>query len=81
MSTLPFALNIFYFVKRKSFFGIEKIKTKSKVTEKNYKENQTIEQEATLGVADEIKKYKELLDSGAITSQEFEQKKEQLLNL
>lgn len=31
--------------------------------------------------ADEIKKYKELLDSGAITKDEFEAKKKQLLNL
>lgn len=31
--------------------------------------------------ADEIKKYKELLDMGAITSEEFEKKKKQLLNL
>ena len=32
-------------------------------------------------VADEIKKYKELLDSGAITQEECEQKKKQLLGL
>lgn len=31
--------------------------------------------------ADEIKKYKELLDSGVISEKEFEEKKEQLLNL
>ncbi len=31
--------------------------------------------------ADELKKYKELLDSGAITQEEFEAKKKQLLNL
>lgn len=31
--------------------------------------------------ADEIKKYKELLDMGAITQEEFEAKKKQLLNL
>lgn len=30
--------------------------------------------------ADEIKKYKELLDSGVITQEEFESKKTQLLN-
>lgn len=33
-----------------------------------------------LGVADEIKKYKELLDSGAITEEEFQSKKQSLLN-
>ena len=31
--------------------------------------------------ADEIKKYKELLDMGAITQEEFDAKKRQLLNL
>lgn len=34
-----------------------------------------------IGVADEIKKYKELLDSGIITEEEFEAKKKQLLGL
>lgn len=36
---------------------------------------------ATISPADEIKKYKELLDSGAITKEEFEAKKKQLLGL
>lgn len=31
--------------------------------------------------ADELKKYKELLDSGVITQEEFDEKKKQLLNL
>ena len=31
--------------------------------------------------ADELKKYKELLDSGAISQEEFDAKKNQLLNL
>jgi len=31
--------------------------------------------------ANELKAYKELLDSGAITQEEFEKKKKQLLNL
>lgn len=35
----------------------------------------------TLSAADEIKKYKELLDIGAISQEEFEQKKKQLLGL
>ena len=39
----------------------------------------TIKQE--LSSADEIKKYKELADSGVITQEEFEKKKKQLLNL
>lgn len=34
-----------------------------------------------LSVADEIKKFKELLDDGVITQEEFETKKTQLLNL
>jgi len=32
-------------------------------------------------VADEIKKFKDLLDSGAITEEEFENTKKKLLNL
>lgn len=36
---------------------------------------------STISVADEIKKYKELLDMGAITQDEFECKKKQLLGL
>jgi hypothetical protein len=37
--------------------------------------------EDNISSADEIKKYKDLLDAGAITKEEFEAKKEQLLNL
>lgn len=33
------------------------------------------------GAADEIRRYKELLDAGVITPEEFQQKKQQLLNL
>ena len=36
---------------------------------------------ASNGVAEEIKKYKELLDIGAITEEEYNEKKKQLLNL
>ena len=35
----------------------------------------------TISVADEIKKFKELLDMGAITQEEFDAKKKELLNL
>ncbi len=35
----------------------------------------------TISSADEIKKYKELLDSGTITKEEYEAKKKQLLEL
>ena len=33
------------------------------------------------GTADELKKYKELLDAGVITQEEFDLKKKQLLGL
>ena len=35
----------------------------------------------TASNADELKKYKDLLDSGAITQAEFDEKKKQLLGL
>lgn len=41
----------------------------------------TIMQEAPRSDADELKKYKELLDSGVITQEEFDAKKKQLLGL
>ena len=34
-----------------------------------------------VSAADEIRKYKELLDMGAITQEEYDAKKKQLLNL
>jgi len=40
-----------------------------------------IRQEAPLSNAEELKKYKELLDMGAITQEEFDAKKKQLLGL
>ena len=40
-----------------------------------------IKQEAPKSDADELKKYKELLDSGIITQEEFDAKKKQLLGL
>ena len=45
------------------------------------KETNISSQSANLSVADEIKKYKELLDIGAITQEEFDAKKKQLLSL
>ena len=49
----------------------------------NYKDKDSIEVSGTASVssADEIKKYKELLDSGIITQEEFDAKKKQLLSL
>jgi len=41
----------------------------------------TIKQEIPQSNADELKKYKDLLDSGIITQEEFDAKKEQLLGL
>lgn len=41
----------------------------------------TIKQEVQQSSADELKKFKELLDSGIITQEEFEAKKKQLLGL
>lgn len=41
----------------------------------------TIKQEVSASNADELKKYKELLDMGAITQEEFDAKKKQLLGL
>lgn len=45
----------------------------------NYKPKE--EPSSAVSAADEILKYKELLDSGIITQEEFDQKKKQLLNL
>ena len=44
-------------------------------------ENQPIVMMKESSNADEIKKYKELLDNGTITQEEFDKKKKQLLNL
>lgn len=38
-------------------------------------------QQANISQADELKKFKDLLDSGIITQEEFDQKKKQLLGL
>lgn len=40
-----------------------------------------VKQENSQSTADELKKYKDLLDSGAITQEEFDAKKKQLLGL
>ena len=47
------------------------------------RENQPaiVKQEVSQSSADELKKYKDLLDSGVISQEEFEAKKKQLLNL
>ena len=55
----------------------------TKITEEDSEsiENQPVPQVATSSAADEIKKFKELLDSGIITQEEFDAKKKQLLGL
>lgn len=44
-------------------------------------ENKPVQTAVALSAADEIKKFKELLDSGIITQEEFDAKKKQLLGL
>ena len=43
--------------------------------------NTPVIQTAQLSAADELKKFKDLLDIGAITQEEFDAKKKQLLGL
>lgn len=43
--------------------------------------NNTVKTNVNFGAADELKKYKELLDDGAITEEEYEAKKKQILDL
>lgn len=64
---LMFAVIIISFVKRASFFAGE-AKQKS---DENVKQSDV----------DKIKEFKELLDCGTITQEEFDEKKKQLLNL
>ena len=47
----------------------------------DYKSGNTEKQSQMSSVADEILKFKNLLDNGIITQEEFEAKKKQLLNL
>ena len=49
--------------------------------QENKKTDSTIVQEIAQSSADELKKFKELLDSGVITQEEFDAKKKQLLGL
>ena len=50
-------------------------------TQKNRKSENVIRQEIPQSNADELKKYKDLLDSGVISQAEFDAKKKQLLGL
>lgn len=61
------------FAKRASFIaGVSEAKEVKQTVINNIQETTN---------ADEIKKYKDLLDSGAITQEEFDEKKKQLLGL
>ena len=60
----------------------QEIYNKCKITFENAKEKLLHPQtNINLSFADEILKYKKLLDVGAVTQEEFEKKKQQLLNL
>lgn len=50
-----------------------------KLKQRNFAKNQ--QKYADISIADEILKFKQLLDMGAITEEEFEKKKKELLNL
>ena len=54
---------------------------KGKVDEVKKQKNSPVVTTAALSPADELKKFKELLDSGIITQEEFDAKKKQLLGL
>ena len=51
------------------------------INNNNYNNNEKLESNAVVSVADELKKFKELLDMGVLTQEEFNNKKKQLLNL
>ena len=55
-----------------------KVNLKSGLSTLNKKVNS---QDMTISIPDELAKYKKLLDSGAITKEEYDQKKKQLLGL
>ena len=51
------------------------------LVERQNKNTSEVPSNSTMGSADELKKYKDLLDSGVITREEFDTKKKQLLGL
>ena len=53
----------------------------SDATEEEIRQTANSNSNSTVSAADELKKYKELLDSGVITQEEFNAKKKQLLGL
>ena len=68
-----------YINKAKMLFKINYIQLPMNIEETTKIHKVEIVKEAS--TADELKKYKELLDSGVITQEEFEEKKKQLLGL
>ena len=53
----------------------------SLIEDKNAPQKQPVPVTQLIGVADEIKKYKELFDQGILTESQYQEKKEQLLKL
>lgn len=53
----------------------------SLIEDKNAPQKQFAPTPQLIGVADEIKKYKELFDQGILTEEQYQEKKEQLLKL
>ena len=86
-----YIINIVYFIKRRRFFltypqnNDTKNEDEKDISVVNPQNNllkpKSPKSKTLIGTADEIKKYKELLDDGVISQEEFEQKKKQLLNL
>ncbi|MCL2651143.1 MAG: SHOCT domain-containing protein [Candidatus Azobacteroides sp.] len=75
---------IVFSLKNKDFKTVEKFfkneyPSKYKLPDEVLKEPQETITQSTISVADEIKKYKELLDMGAITQEEFSKQKNKLL--
>ena len=58
---------------------IEKLHNEKVAAHKAKEQQQAVAQQGS--AADELKKFKELLDSGVITQEEFDEKKKQLLGL
>lgn len=61
--------------------GIEKGKTELKNADTNTTSNDNQVASGTISIADELKKLKDLVDAGVITSEEFDQQKRKMLGL
>lgn len=69
------------FVYKTAYKSVQNILSKFQIIVNQLENNSDIEKNENISVTDEIKKYKELLDMGAISQEEFDEKKKQLLNL